>query len=331
MTGLRVLFVIDPLESLNLATETSLLLMEEMARRGHGTAMATLADLYLTENGAGVTARAIRLDMAQQPFYQLGTAGECRFREFDLVLMRKDPPVDADYLAATFVLECAAAETVVVNDPIGLRTVNEKLLPLRFSQFAPPTIISNDVERLATFAAAHERVVLKPLEDCSGRGIQFIDRADAKAGVAAYLADQPGRFVMAQQFLAGVAAGDKRIFLLNGEPIGAVNRIPRGPDQLANIHQGAEVRATVITARERAIIAAVKPLLLAHHLWLAGIDVIDGHLTEINVTSPSAARQINAVSGIHIEVTIVDFLERLAGNARRAAHSSGPILSAPIL
>jgi glutathione synthase len=321
---MRVLFVIDPLGTLNLATETSLLLMEEMARRGHVTTMATLADLYLTEHGAGVTARTIRLDMTQQPFYQLGTPVDCRFREFDLVLMRKDPPVDADYLAATFVLERAAAEVVVVNDPVGLRTVNEKLLPLRFSEFVPPTIISNDVERLTTFAAAHERVVLKPLEDCSGRGIRFVDGPKAKAGVAAYLADQPGRFVMAQQFLPGVAAGDKRIFLLNGEPIGAVNRIPRGPDQLANIHQGAAVQETVITARERAIIAAIKPLLLAQHLWMAGIDVIDGHLTEINVTSPSAARQINAVSGTRIEVAIVDFLERLAGAALRpTARDSG--------
>jgi glutathione synthase len=117
---------------------------------------------------------------------------------------------------------------------------------------------------------------------------------------------------MAQKFLPGVSAGDKRILLLEGEPIGAVNRVPQSSAHLANIHQGARIEATTVTTRERAIIAAVKPLLLERRLWLAGIDVIDGYLTEINVTSPSAARQINQVSGSHIEVRLVDSLERLA-------------------
>lgn len=318
---MRFLFIIDPLETLNLATETSLLLMEELQRREHETAMATLPDLYVTECDAGVRARTIRLDMSRQPFYQLGTPADCRFGAFDVVLMRKDPPVDADYLAATYILERAAADVVVVNDPVGLRTVNEKLLPLRLPQFTPPTLLSNDAERLAAFAAAHDRIVLKPLEDCSGRGIQVVDAAHAADVIAPYLAARHGRFVIAQKFLAGVAAGDKRILVLDGEPIGAVNRVPRGPDRLANIHQGAEVQATAITSREHQIIAAAKPLLQEHRLWLAGIDVIDGYVTEINVTSPSAARQINQVSGTRVEVRIVDFLEELGTN-NHSRHAS---------
>ena len=307
-----VLVVIDPLDTLNLATETSLLLMEEMARRGHSAAVATLPDLYLTDRGAGVRARSIALDLAHRPFYQLGPPEEHRFADFDLVLMRKDPPVDADYIVATFVLERAALEVPVVNDPIGLRTVNEKLLPLSVPQFTPPTLISNDARRLGEFVEAYGRSVLKPLEDCSGRGIQVVEPARAPQIIAPYRAAREGRYVMVQQFIDGVSAGDKRIFLLAGEPIGAVNRVPRGPDQLANIHQGARVEATTLTSRERDIVAAVKPLLLSWRLWLAGIDVIDGYLTEVNVTSPSAARQINAVSGTHIERAIVDFLERVA-------------------
>ena len=312
---MRVLFVIDPLETLNLTTETSLLLMEELARRGHSTAVATLADLYLTESGAGVRAATIRLRPSGQRFYELGAAVDCAFTEFDLVLMRKDPPVDTAYLAATFVLERAAAVVPVVNDPVSLRTVNEKLWPLSWPQFAPATLISSDAGRLVAFARSHGRVVLKPLEDCSGRGIALVDAEHALQRIAAHLAAHAGRPVMAQQFLEGVTAGDKRILLLAGESVGAVNRIPRSRDHLANIHQGARVAATRLTEREHEIIAAVKPRLLQHRLWLVGIDVIDGHLTEINVTSPSAARQINAVSGTHVEVPIVNFLERVKREA----------------
>jgi len=312
---MRCLFITDPLDTLNLATETSLLVMEEMARRGHRTCVATLPDLYLTERGAGVRARAIRLDLARQPFYQIDAPVEQGFADFDLVLMRKDPPVDAEYIAATFVLERAAAVVPVVNDPVSLRTVNEKLLPLDLPAFVPATLVSNDASRLAAFAAEHGRIVLKPLEDCSGRGIAFVEGRDAARDIGGYLAARDGRYVMAQQFLPGVVAGDKRILLLAGEAIGAVNRVPRSPDHLANIHQGARVEATTLTDRDRAIVAAVKPLLLRRRVWLAGLDVIDGYLTEINVTSPSAARQINQVSNARVEVPIVDFLEKLAAGA----------------
>jgi glutathione synthase len=311
---MHVLFVIDPLDSLTLETETSLLLMEEMARRGHACAVATLPDLYLAAE-SGVRAQRITIDLARSPFYALAPAVEHRFTDFDVILARKDPPVDEAYLMATFILERAARDVPVVNDPVSLRTVNEKLLPLEFPQFVPPTLVSNDAARLRRFAAASAGVVLKPLSDCSGRGIRVLQRDAAESAIDAYLAEQHGHFVMAQQFLPGVARGDKRIFLLAGQPIGAVNRVPQRPDRLANIHQGARVEPTTLTARDHEIVAALRPVLLARRLWMAGIDVIDGYLTEINVTSPSAARQINAVSGTHIEVPIVDFLEQIA--ARR--------------
>jgi glutathione synthase len=313
---MHVLFVIDPLDTLNLTTETSLLLVEELARRGHRSSVATVADLYLSDQGAGVRAQSVTLALSEHPFYTLGAAIEHHFGDFDLVLMRKDPPVDAHYIAATFVLERAAVVVPVINDPLSLRTVNEKLLPLSLPQLSPPTLVSGDVRRLAAFAAAHGRVVLKPLDDCSGRGIEVMNTPD-EGRIAAYVAARGRGYVMMQQFIAGVVAGDKRIFLLAGEAIGAVNRVPRSIDHLANIHQGARVEATTLTPRDHAIIAAVKPLLVARGLWLAGIDIIDGYLTEINVTSPSAARQINAVSGTHIERTIVDWLERRSTAGRK--------------
>ncbi|MBP1689022.1 MAG: gshB [Deltaproteobacteria bacterium] len=307
---MHFLFVIDPLDTLNLSTDTSLLLIEEMARRGHQASVATVADLYLDERGAGVRAQGIAIDLRRRPYYHLASAGDHAFTDFDLVLMRKDPPVDADYLFATFMLERAAEVVPVVNDPVSLRLVNEKLAPLQFPQFAAPTLVSNQPARLQAFLAAHGRIVLKPLTECSGRGVELIDQSEPQR-VAAYVAVYGGRHVMAQRFLPGVVVGDKRILVLEGEPLGAVNRVPQSANHLANIHQGARVEATTLSAREREIIAAVRPFLLQHHIWLAGIDVIDGYLTEINVTSPSATRQINEVSGTHLEVPMVDRLERL--------------------
>jgi glutathione synthase len=304
------LFVIDPLDTLNLSTDTSLLLIEEMARRGHQASVATLSELYLSERGAGVRTQRIALDLTRRPFYQLSGAGDHAFTDFDLVLMRKDPPVDAEYLFATFVLERAAESVPVVNDPVSLRLLNEKLLPLQFPQFAVPTIVSNQPERLRAFLATHGRVVLKPLDDCSGRGVELIDQSGSER-VAGYVAVHGDRHVMAQQFLPGVVAGDKRVLVLEGEPLGAVNRVPQSADHLANIHQGARVEVTTLSAREREIIAAVRPFLLKQRIWLAGIDVIDGYLTEINVTSPSATRQINEVSHAQLEVPMVDSLERV--------------------
>lgn len=308
---MHCLFIIDPLDTLNLATDTSLLLIEEMASRGHIASVAFLPDLYLNEREAGVRAQRIAVDLSRTPFYQLGTPADHHFEAFDLVLMRKDPPVDAVYLFATFVLEKAAEQVPVINDPVSLRLLNEKLLPLQFPQFVPATLLSPDPHRLQAFLAQHGRVVLKPLDDCSGRGIEVLGPEDQNR-VPAYVAASGRRPIIAQQFLPGVVAGDKRILLLEGEPIGAVNRVPRSAAHLANIHQGARVEATTISAREHEIIEAVRPLLLGRSIWLAGIDIIDGHLTEINITSPSATRQINQVSHCDLEVAMVDSLERRA-------------------
>ncbi len=307
---MHVLFILDPLSTLNLATETSLLLIEELQRRGHVASVATLPDLYLAESGAGVRSARIHLDMTRRPFYELAAAQDGSFARFDLVLMRKDPPVDANYLTATFALERAAQEVAVLNDPVALRSLNEKLLPLCFPQFSPPTLVSNDAGRILDFAATHRRVVLKPLEECSGRGIVIVDAERAADVVPQYVSALNGRFLIVQEFIEGVLAGDKRILLLDGELLGVVNRLPADRDHLANIHQGARVEAAELTGRDREIVAAVQPMLAKHRIWLAGIDVIDGCLTEVNITSPSAVRQINAVGGLQLERQIVDSLER---------------------
>jgi glutathione synthase len=302
---MRFLYVVDPLDGLNLETETSLLMMEEAARRGHANHVATLDGLYLADRGGRARHRAIALaPPGARPFYRLGDEVDAALADFDVVLMRKDPPVDEAYLAATFVLEHAG--TRVINDPVALRTVNEKLLPLQFAVPTPPSLLCGEPRRIREFVAAHGRAILKPLNDCSGRGIRIL------ASVDDVPADLAGRTVLVQKFIDRVIEGDKRILVVDGRAVGAVNRIPASLSALANIHQGARVEGTTITPEEARIVDTVAPRLAQDGLWMAGFDVIDGYLTEINVTSPSAARQINAVSGLHVERDLVDFVEKAA-------------------
>ncbi len=315
--AMRVLFVLDPLEQLQLETDTSLLLAEEFRRRGHETWFATEAVFRVDH--AGVFVRAWELHVAESGAPHAGLELTAPVKDFTLVLMRQDPPVDAHYRFVAQALGFVAAEVAVVNDPASVLQWNEKLLPLRFPAYCPPTIASHDPEELLHFVRQEGTAVVKPLSDCSGRGIRIVDVASAPSAIEAVLAAYPGEPVIVQRYLPEVARGDKRIFLANGQFVGAVNRVPSGPGRLANIHQGARVESTTLSEREREIVAVVGEFLQRQRLWLAGLDVIGGFLTEVNITSPSALRQINAVTGEHLETMVVDILE---GLARDLSHRS---------
>lgn len=308
---MRVLVVIDPLERLNLETETTLLLVQELERRQHEVWMALPHQVAMSCGLAHVHARRLSVNAGGQPLVPELAPYEGTLDWFDLILMRQDPPVDDAYrfVAHTVAL---ARRPLVVNCPRSVLVWNEKLLPLHFPQFCPPTLVSRRAEQLVTFAQQFEKVVLKPLTDCSGRGIRIVERSQAAREIPRMLAERAPQPIVAQAYLPEVAAGDKRVFLVDGNAIGAVNRIPAGPVRLANIHQGASVEATELTPREREIVAEVGAFLRREQLWLAGLDLIGGYLTEVNVTSPSALRQINAVSGERLERVVVDFLERKA-------------------
>ncbi len=314
MKKLDLLFVLDPLEVLILETETSLLMMREAARRGHVNHVAYVRDLYLRDLESRALARPITIDETARPYWGLGPPEDRPLADFDIVLMRKDPPVDASYHAALTVLEPAREAVPIVNDPVGLRGSNEKLLPLLVPGAGVPSVVTADPEVVAAFVREHEEVVVKPLNEFSGRGITRLSIRDSALDAEAVgaLAAHHGQHILVQRFLPEVQKGDKRVFVLDGEPIGWVNRVPRPGSFRANIHQGAEVEATELTDREREILAAARPLLAERGLAMAGFDFIGGWLTEINVTSPSAVRQINRVMNTRLEVLLMDWIEATA-------------------
>lgn len=313
ITSAKFLFVMDPAETLNLKTETSLLLMQDLIERGHEVFWIQQEGLALVhDQPMGLVfpvTGAEPLERAEPAWSNLN--------RFDAVLVRKDPPFDTEYLQLTLVLDHLDPGVAQFNDVKALRDFNEKMLPLRWPEFTPPTLISMNTDLLERFTREHQSVVLKPLNDCSGRGITKVDwdeGGDYRHAIKRALLDPLGksRFLLAQKYLPAVKQGDKRVYLVNGEPIGLVNRIPRAGSYLANIHQGAKSVPTELTARERHIIETIAPFLREYGVFLAGADFIDGYLTELNITSPSAIRQINEVSGQQVHRRIVDaMLEKM--------------------
>ncbi|AMV73035.1 glutathione synthase [Desulfuromonas carbonis] len=303
------LFILDPPEQLDPPTDTSFAIMRESLRRGQQVFAATLDDLHLATGQLQATAReacfAANGSLAPGPDRRLNLA-----RDVDLVWMRKDPPVDLAYLHATYLLDFLPPRVLQINPAASLRNHCEKLAPLRFPELFPPTLVTRSVSELAAFVAGHGEVVVKPLEECSGRGIVLLAKGDS--GLAKRLAaatDQGRRFVQGQRYLDGATEGDIRILLLGGEILGWVRRRPAAGEFRSNINAGGHCEAVPLGAREREICAQVGPWLRQREIHLAGIDLIDGYLLEINLTSPSCLREMNDLNGWRLEEAILDYAE----------------------
>jgi len=327
-TPTKFLFVMDPFESLNLETETSLILMQELIERGQRVFWLQQEDIALVHDQP---IGRISPVTATDPL-ALMEARWSDLNSFDAVLVRKDPPFDTEYLQLTLILDHLAPGIAQFNDVKALRNFNEKMLPLRWPEFTPPTLITMNTDQLERFTVEHRHLLLKPLNDCSGRGISRLkwdERGEFREQIGAALVGANGkaRYLVAQKYLPAVSAGDKRVYLLNGKAVGMVNRIPQHGSYLANIHQGAQCERAHLGAREAQIIRTIAPFLIDHGIFLAGADFIDGYLTELNITSPSAIRQINKVSGEQVQQRIVDaMLEKVLGNRgsrRKAAIGPG--------
>ena len=313
---MRIVVVMDPPSTVLVNEDTSFALMLEAQQRGHRVDHCLIHDLYV-ENGV-VCAKVRKATCSREAAtpIALGESEDLDLcADADVVLMRKDPPFDDDYLWATLLLEHARGRTLLVNDPRGLRDANEKIYATYFPTLMPETLISNDKARIKGFLdRIGDRGVIKPLSGAGGEGVFAITKDDSNLNAIIETVTRGGRrLAMAQRFLPEVKTGDKRILLLDGELLGAIMRVPQGGDLRSNIHVGGRVEAAEIDARDRAIIEGVGPRLRADGLFFVGLDVIGGKLTEVNVTSPTGIQQASRLSGQNLEAKVVDWLEARVG------------------
>jgi len=319
------LFVVDPIARLRPTKDSSVALMQAAQRAGQQVWVCTPANLSVHGRVSAheplVLAQPVQLAEIRpsasgwdlpDPWFELGEPRWVPLASFPRVWMRKDPPVDEAYLYATHLLELAERQGArVLNRPASLRAWNEKLGALRWSHLMAPTLVCSDLAQLEGFARDHGEVVLKPLGGRAGQGV--VRSHGGAPGLKALLelvTQQQQLPVMVQAFLPAVTAGDKRILLVNGEPLGAVNRKPAAGEFRSNLAVGGEPEASALTDQERRICAELAPALRADGLFFVGIDVIDGRLSEINVTSPTGVREIERLGGIPLaDLT----MERLLG------------------
>ena len=311
--GLSLLFIVDPLDDLKAYKDSSIAMMREAARRGHD--IWTCLQPSLRWRDGKVTARCslLALTAGNTPWYTLREEGEHDLAEFDAVLMRKDPPFDAEYLYSTHLLEAAQRSGArVFNAPRALRDHNEKLAITEFAEFAVPTLVSRDADALRAFHAEFGDIVVKPLDGMGGSGVFRIRHDDANLNVILETITQLGaRMVMAQRYIPEIRDGDKRVLLIGGQPVPyALARIPKAGETRGNLAAGGTGRAQPLTDADRAIAAHLGPVLAARGLLLVGLDVIGAHLTEVNVTSPTCFVEITEQTGFNVAGMFIDALER---------------------
>lgn len=311
-------FIIDPIERLDPGHDSTVAMMEAAQERGHGVWVTRIDQLSVRAGQTWGKLTPVQLQPVSlkqgryeipQPWYQLGEPTRRPLGEMQGVFMRQDPPVNTAYLWATYLLDYVSPPTLVVNQPEALRSANEKMVALQCPELLPPTLVTRDGQEIREFLIQYGPGVLKPLGGKAGEGILYLDPADRNLNSLIELSTQGHLPVMVQMYLPQVVQGDKRVILLAGEPIGAVNRVPKGYEFRGNMAVGGQAVATEITERDRQIAARLKPLLQAKGLYLVGIDIIGGYLTEINVTSPTGIREIDRLSGTRLGEKVITWVE----------------------
>src|SRR5712671_5754967 len=307
---LNVAVQMDPIARINIRGDSTFALLLEAQQRGHGLSYYTPDKLSL--NGEELVAPVQLLTVRDEPgdHFTLGEAKREQLTAFDVILLRQDPPFDLAYITSTHFLERLHPKTLVVNDPASVRNAPEKIFVLDFPDLMPPTLITRDLAEIKAFRAEHKDIVMKPLYGHGGGAVFRLTSDDLNFGslydmFAVTFREQ----WVVQAFLPAVKDGDKRIILVDGEYAGAVNRVPAADDLRSNMVRGGSPKETELTAREREICLRLGPHLRARGLLLVGIDVIDGWLTEINVTSPTGIRAIRNVGGPDIAKPVWDKIE----------------------
>jgi glutathione synthase len=317
--GLTVAIQMDPMETINIDADSTFVLALEAQARGY--ALYHYLPQHLTLRDGRLRAKGRRLEVRRERghHHSYGAFETLDLAAMDVILMRQDPPFDMAYITATHLLEHVAESVLVVNDPASVRNAPEKLFVTRFKGLMPPTVITSDREEILAFRAEHRDIILKPLFGNGGAGVFRLQPGDENLNALletfTLLYREP---IIVQRYLPEIRTGDKRIILIDGEPAGAVLRVPPEGEARANLHVGAKPVRAELTSRDREICAAIGPTLKAQGLVFVGIDVIGDWLTEINVTSPTGLQEINRFDNTRLEARIWDAIEaRLAARAER--------------
>lgn len=311
--SLTVAVLMDPIASIHVEKDSTFAMLLEAQRRGHRLLYITQAGLAVRGSSPWANAAALTVRDDPAAWFTLGAAEWMDLRTTDVILARKDPPVDDQFVYDTMVLELAQnAGVLLVNDPRALRDANEKLFSLHFPQCIPPTVVARDTKTIKDFVQEHNEVILKPLDGMGGRSIFRSHRGDPNLNVILETLTQNGRsFTVAQKYLAEIMGGDKRILLVDGEPVPYVlARMPQGDDFRGNLARGGKGVGQPISERERWIAAQVAPEVRKRGMIFVGLDVIGDWLTEVNVTSPTCIRELDAQFGLNIAGQLFDAIEK---------------------
>jgi glutathione synthase len=310
---MNLAFLADPLASFKIYKDSTYAMMTEAARRGHVIHVFGQSDLVL-ENGA-VSANVMRIAMTGESlqWYRPETPETMPLSAFDVVLIRKDPPFDMEYIYTTYLLELAESQgACIVNKPRAIRDMNEKLAIAQFPQFIAPTLVTRDAKRLRAFHEEHQDMILKPLDGMGGIGI-FRVKADGMnlGSIIETLTDNGQRTIMAQRFIPDIAQGDKRVLLIGGQAVPyCLARIPQGNEVRGNLAAGGIGVAQPISVRDREIAETLGPILSQRGLLLVGLDIIGRYMTEINITSPTCFQEITQQTGFDVAAMFIDAVEK---------------------
>ena len=311
----KILFIMDELDSISPLKDTTYLFMLECQNRGYEIYYSLIDELFFDSI---LYADCLKVEMEEQilsesvdrKIYKAIDKVKISLEKMDVIFMRKDPPIDLNYIHSTYMLDTIKNKVLIVNDPTSLRSFNEKLVTLKFKNLIPPTIITSSIKKITDFAKGFtDGVVIKPISLCGGEGVfRFVYNSENSKNELENELVNNNSMLIIQKFLPNVSNGDKRIIILNGNPIGAINRIAQEGSFICNFHSGGKPKKTYISESEAKICNYIKNFLVDNKIYFAGIDVIDNRLTEINITSPTGVQEINRANKSNLEKIVLDFI-----------------------
>ncbi len=321
---MRLVYVMDPMQRVLPDKDTTFAFQRAAQHRGHESLHCEPRDVYVADGDVWARVRPLTVSDTP-PHFTLGSPVDVRLADVGCVLIRKDPPFDAEYLHVSLMLEKLRGRVLVVNDPRGLRDANEKLYTLHFARHMPRTLVTANRDRIHRFFEEVGVGVVKPLDGAGGSGVMVVQKGDRNArSIVDYITHEGTRHAMAQEFIPAVSAGDKRVLLLDGQILGAINRIARDDDVRSNIHAGGRVEKAQVTDAERAVVADMAPRLATDGLVFVGLDFIGGKLTEVNVTSPTGIQELSRHEGRDVAEDVIAWIERRSAELQPSLRSIPP-------